>query len=60
MILLALGVIIGLLINPIRKKIEIKLNQDAFVGVPQGKTQFFDSVSNKEKFNKAKDLGDLI
>ena len=58
MILFALGIIIGLLLNPIKTKIVEQI--DDFREVPQGKTQFLESITPKEKWDKAKNINDIL
>ena len=58
MILLALGIIIGLLANP--AKIKIIQVMDDFKEQPKGKTQFFESITPQEKFKSAKNITDLL
>ena len=58
MILLALGIIIGLLLNPIKIKVIEKTEE--YKEVPKGKTQFFESITPQEKFKQAKNITDLL
>lgn len=61
MITLALGIIIGLLLNPMKQKVADKDWQLRILDkiMPQGKTTFIESKSFDEKFNEAKDIGDI-
>lgn len=57
-----LGVIIGLFIAP-NKTIVILEKPTETVSVkdnPNNKTQFLDPVTNKEKFDNANNIGDLL
>lgn len=57
----SVGALVGMILSS--KKLEI-ITQEVFQEVKQklegGKAQFIEPVSFKEKFNKAKDIDDLI
>ncbi len=58
-IYIALGIIIGLLLNPAKTKIVEKVVEHWFDN-PTGKTQFLESVTPQEKFKAAKNIDDLL
>lgn len=58
MILFVLGVIVGLLLNPAKTKVIEKLEK--YKEIPKGETKFFESMTDKEKWNKAKNINDLL
>lgn len=57
MLFLVLGIIIGLLLNPAKEKIVEKIETRTIF---REKAQFVESVSGKEKFEKAEEINDLL
>lgn len=57
--LLALGVIIGILVNPAKQKI-VQIIEAERSKVRPGETQFIEPVSYKERFEKSKTIDDLL
>jgi hypothetical protein len=53
-----IGIVIGLLLNPTKVKIIEKVEE--YKETPKGKTQFFESITPKEKFKQAKNITDLL
>lgn len=60
LIVLLLGVIIGLLLNPVKGKVVEKAVLIKETKLPKAKTQFVEPISGKEKFEKANNISDLL
>lgn len=57
-ILFILGLILGLLINPI--KVIVKEVIEEQKSIPKGKTTFIEPIGDKERFDKAEVIDDLL
>ena len=63
MVLFALGIIIGLLINPTKAYLFVsKTDKDdkKLAKTPKGKTSFFSPIDFKETFNNAHNISELV
>lgn len=59
LITLGTGIVIGLLLNPIKQKIIVEVENHKKTQ-EQGKAQFYEPMSDKEKFEKSGNLDELL